>query len=125
MLYEMLTGVIAFTHDDSSVIMEARVTGDPEPLRKLNSRVSPQAEEIVLRAMERNPDLRYSTAAAMKADLDGPTEVAVTGRWERLEVSTPRKRRLRQIRSVILWVLVPVAIQIILFLAIWRYLAAK
>ena len=51
MLYEMLTGVVPFDGDNSLAAMNARVLGDPVPLRKLNPNVSPQAEEIVFHAM--------------------------------------------------------------------------
>jgi hypothetical protein len=46
--------------------------------------LSPQAEEIVLHAMQREPDGRYQSAAAMKADLDAPASVRVTGYCDRL-----------------------------------------
>ena len=55
MLYEMLTGETPFDGDNSLAAMNARVLGDPEPLRTLNPTISPQAEEIVLHAMERDP----------------------------------------------------------------------
>jgi serine/threonine-protein kinase len=61
-LYEMLTGKIAFNGDDIGVIMEARVTGDPEAPRKVNPIISPESEEIILHAMERDPESRFATA---------------------------------------------------------------
>ena len=122
-LYEMLTGVIPFNNDDITAIMNARVTGDPEPLRRLNPKISPHAEEIVLRAMERDPDKRYPTAAALKAALDEPARVELTGRCDRLEPSTPFKRGLRKARSIVLWAVAPVAVQVLLFLLLWHYLA--
>ena len=73
-LYEMLTGVIAFDHEDPMVIINARVTGDPEAPRRINPVISPQAEEIVLRAMERDPALRYQSAARMQADRTAPAK---------------------------------------------------
>jgi serine/threonine protein kinase len=122
-LYEMLTGKIAFDGPDISVIMESRVTGDPEAPRKLNSRISRQAEEIVLRAMERDPERRHPTAAALKAELEAPQSVTVTGRCDRLQVSTVWRRRLRKARFVALWVLTPVIVQVLLFFLIWHHLA--
>ncbi len=123
MLYEMLTGKIAFDDEDISVIMEMRVTGDPEPPRKINPRISRQAEEIVLHAMSRDPDKRYPTAASMKAELESPQSVEVTGRSDRLSPSTLAKRRWRKVRFVAYWVLVPVIAQILLFFALWHHLA--
>jgi serine/threonine protein kinase len=122
-LYEMLTGKIAFDDPDTSVIMELRVTGDPEAPRKVNSRISPQAEEIILRAMERDPDKRHPTTAALRAELEAPQGVNLTGRSGRLEVSTVWKRRWRKARFVALWVMVPVVVQVLLFFLLWHHLA--
>ena len=123
MLYEMLTGKIAFDDQDITVIMEMRVTGDPEAPRKLNPRISREAEEIVLQAMERDPAKRHPTAAAMKAELEAPQAVNVTGRCNRLEISTLWKRRWRKARYVAFWITVPLATQVILFLLLWRHYA--
>jgi serine/threonine protein kinase len=90
MLYEMLTGVLPFQNDNPWVAMNDRVSGDPPAPRKLNPNISPQAEEIVLHAMQRDPANRYPTAAAMKADLDAPDRVKITGYCNRLQ--TPRWR---------------------------------
>jgi serine/threonine-protein kinase len=125
MLYQMLTGTIAFNDEDITVILNSRVSGDPEPPRKVNPEISPQAEEIVLHAMERDPAQRYQTAAAMQAELEAPERVTLTGRRDRLKISTPARRRWRTIRTVAFWVLVPVAAQVLLFLLLWRHLSKK
>jgi len=125
MLYEMLTGTIAFNDEDISIIMNSRVTGDPEPPRNLNPEISPQAEEIVLHAMARNPGERYQTAAAMKAELEAPERVTLSGRRDRLKISTPARRRWRTIRKFALWAVVPVTVQVLLFLLLWHHLAKK
>ena len=84
-LYEMLTGAIPFQAENPWVAMNNRVTGDPPAPRKLNPEISREAEEIVLHAMRRDPEERYQTAAAFKAELDAPEEVRVTGYCNRLE----------------------------------------
>jgi hypothetical protein len=71
--------------------------------------------------MERDPEKRYPTAAAMKADLEALDRVTVTGRSGRLEPSTPWRRRWRKIRSLALWITVPLAAQVLLFLALWHH----
>jgi len=121
-LYEMLTGVIPFNSDDTMSIMNARVTGDPEAPRKLKPEISPQSEEIVLRAMERDPDKRFPTAAAFKAALDNPAQVQVTGRCDRLQPSTPFRRAMRHAKTILLWAVLPVIGQILLFFLIWHSL---
>ena len=124
-LYEMLTGTIAFNDEDILVIMNARVTGDPEAPRKLIPRLTPQAEEIVLRAMDRYPAHRYPSCAAMKAELDAPDRVKVTHRCRRLKVSTPWRRALRKARFVACWSLIPLVIQVLVFVLLWRHYAKK
>jgi serine/threonine protein kinase len=89
LLYEMLTGAVPFANDNPWAALNARVTGDPLAPRKLNPELSHQAEEIVLRALQRNPADRYPSAAAMKAELDGVEQVRVTGLADRLKEPTP------------------------------------
>jgi serine/threonine-protein kinase len=90
MLYEMATGVLPFQNENCWVAMNDRVTGDPIAPRKHNPNLSPQAEEIILRAMQRDPAARYQSAAEMKADLDASEKVQVTGLCHRLQA--PRWR---------------------------------
>jgi len=89
-LYQMLTGVLPFENKDPWAASQMRVTGDPVAPRSLNPEISPQAEEIVLRAMRRRPAERYPSAAALKEDLDAPQAVRVTGLSRRLRA--PRFR---------------------------------
>ncbi len=125
MLYEMLTGVVPFAHEDSNVIMESHVVGDPVPPRQVNSKISAQAEEIVLHAMTRNPAGRYSDVAAMKAELEAPNRVPVTGRSTRVKLATRWRRALRKARFAAVWCLIPVVIQVALFLLLWHLLRKK
>jgi serine/threonine-protein kinase len=125
MLYQMLTGVIAFDHEDIAAIMNTRVTGDAEAPRKIRPEISEQAEEIVLKAMERDPAHRYASASEMGADLADPSKVQLTGRWRRLQPSTRWRRALRKSRSVLFWAVVPLIAQVLLFLLIWHHLAKK
>ena len=84
MLYEMVTGAVPFEGANPYIIMNSRLTGDPPAPRKVHSDIPPQVEEIILHAMERNPAERYPSAAAMKAELDDPEKVELTGRCDRL-----------------------------------------
>jgi serine/threonine-protein kinase len=84
-LYEMLTGAIPFQNENPWVAMNNRVTGDPPAPRQLNPAISPEAEEIVLHALQRDPAARYQTAAAFKVELDSPEQVRVTGYCNHLE----------------------------------------
>jgi serine/threonine-protein kinase len=96
LFYEMLTGSVPFQDENQWAALNARVTGDPVAPRKLNRELSAQAEEIVLRALQRAPSDRYSSAADMKAELDDVEHVRVTGLADRLQAPTAWKPRFFQ-----------------------------
>jgi serine/threonine-protein kinase len=83
-LYELLTGSVPFKNEDPWQSAFQRTTGDPVAPRTLNPALSPQAEEIVLHALQRKPEGRYPDMEAFKADLDAPDRVQVTGYSRRL-----------------------------------------
>ncbi len=72
-----------------TMIMNARLAGNPKAPYKLNPGISPQLEEIILHAMERDPGDRYHRAADMKFELEAPEKVQLTGRRDRLQSSSP------------------------------------
>jgi serine/threonine-protein kinase len=77
MLYEMLTGQPPFTGPNPLAVMNERMLADPKPARKLNPEISPQLQEILYRALERDPRHRYATAAEMAWDLEHQEQVGV------------------------------------------------
>lgn len=124
-LYTMLTGQAPFPDDDPFVVASARILGDPPSPRSLNPCLSRQAEEIALRALRRDPAERYPSAAAMKADLDDPVRVVVTGLCDRLQPVTLGRRARRIARQILLVGVVPVATQVALFGLLWHHFAHK
>jgi serine/threonine-protein kinase len=125
MLYEMLAGHAPFEGDDPFVVASTRQIGDPRPPRALNPAISRQAEEITLRALRREPGERYLSVAALKADLDDPAQVHVSGLCERLIEVTPWRKRLRMLRFVALVTLTPIAILVASFRVLWWYLERR
>jgi serine/threonine protein kinase len=79
MLYEMLTGQPPFTGSNPLAVMNERVLIDPKPVRELNPKISPEIEEVLFRALERDPRHRYATAAEMAWELEHPELVGVDG----------------------------------------------
>jgi serine/threonine-protein kinase len=122
MLYEMLTGHPPFEGDDPFVLASARQIGDPPAPRALCPDVSEQAEEIVLRALRRDPGQRYSTVAALKADVDDPSRVHVSGLAQRLVAVTRWRTRLRVARFVAITSIVPLLVLVGAFRLLWWYL---
>jgi serine/threonine protein kinase len=115
MLYEMLTGYPPFEGDDPFVVASARQIGDPKAPRALNPAVSLQAEEIALRALRRDPSERYASVAELKADLDSPAQVRVSGLAHHLVAVTRWRKALRLARYIALVGVVPIAFLVALF----------
>jgi serine/threonine-protein kinase len=84
-LYEMCTGQTPYEGESPYAVMNARLTGDPVAPRKVNTRLTPVVEEIILHALERDPANRYQTALEMKAELDDYEIVPLVGRYRRLQ----------------------------------------
>jgi serine/threonine-protein kinase len=117
MLYEMVTGEPPFGGDSAYVIMNARVTGDPVAPRKLNPKLTPVLEEIILHAMERDPKRRYQSAAEMKRELDDYEIVQMTDRCTRLQAPQIWRSRFRMLPMIVGIVL----LQVVLFLVLLWY----
>jgi serine/threonine-protein kinase len=117
-LYEMVTGATPFEGSNPYMVMNARLAGDPVAPRDVNPDITPQLEEIILHAMEQLPSKRYQSAAAMKAELDHPDAVVLTGRNERLRTPHPWKVHWRRARLYLLYVLVPL---VVVGLLLWIY----
>jgi serine/threonine-protein kinase len=77
MFYEMLTGQPPFTGQNPLAVMNERLLHDPKPARELRKEIPPVLEEIVKRALVRDPRFRYSTASDMAWDLEHQEQVAV------------------------------------------------
>src|SRR6266568_1162817 len=96
MLYEMLTGRVPFTGANAFVIMNDRLLNNPVPPREIDPAISPQLQEIIYRALERDPAKRYSSAREFAWDLEHQEQVGVAERpelrdWKRRRTPWPRR----------------------------------
>ncbi len=68
-LYEMATGRQAFTGNTSGMIFNAILEREPAPASRVNPDLPPKIEEIISKAIEKDPKLRYQHAADLRTDL--------------------------------------------------------
>ncbi len=91
-LFEMLTGAVPYSGDNVYAVMRAKLLDDPVPPRRLRPEVSPQIEEIVLHALERNPADRFPGALEFLDALAHPENVPVTDRAARRQPASKLAR---------------------------------
>ena len=80
-IYEMATRKQAFSGDTAAALQEAILNRTPVPAGQLNPELPPRLEEIINKALEKDREARYQTAAEMCADL------------KRLKLDTDHSRR--------------------------------
>src|SRR5271165_6971512 len=68
-LYEMATGGLAFPGNSSGVISEAILNRTPPPPSSANPSIPPKLEEAIFKALEKEREFRYQTAAELRGDL--------------------------------------------------------
>jgi serine/threonine protein kinase len=120
-LYEMTTGHAPYDEQaDLYSVMNARLVGDPVAPRTHSPAIAPEVEEIMLHALARDPDDRYETATAMKADLLAPERVRVTGRADRLKAPSPLGSPYWRVARIVLIALVVPVLLFFVFLLMFK-----
>jgi serine/threonine-protein kinase len=116
MLYEMLTGRVPFSGPNPFAVMNDRLLNQPIPPRTLGPSITPQLQEIIYRALEKEPKNRYASARDFAHDLEHPNEVGV---GERPEAAEWQKRKSPAARRILLYAtfaLIPLVVFALLFL---------
>jgi eukaryotic-like serine/threonine-protein kinase len=114
-LYEMVTGETPFTGANPFAVMNDRLVNNPVPPRELNPETPPELQEVIYRAMEREPQDRYSTANEFAWDLEHLDQVSIS---DRTELRNWKKRRTPWPKRILFYIgmaLIPVLIFGLLF----------
>jgi eukaryotic-like serine/threonine-protein kinase len=110
MLYEMLTGKVPFTGNNPFLVMNDRLLNNPVPPREIDPEISPQLQEVIYRAMERDWKNRYSRASEFARDLEHLDQVGVAERPEMRDWKTRRSPWPRKIAFYVAMALIPVVV---------------
>jgi serine/threonine-protein kinase len=116
MFYEMLTGEAPFNGPNALAVINDRLVNNPVPPREVNPQIPPQIQEIIYRALERNPANRYASAREFANDLRNPDSVGVA---ERSELRNWKVRRFTRTNAVLYYgalALIPIVIFALLLL---------
>jgi len=69
-LYEMATGMLPFAGETYGAIMGAILHATAAPALRLNHKLPPKLGDVISKALEKDPNQRYQSAAAMRTDLN-------------------------------------------------------
>lgn len=97
-LYELLTGTNPFKKDNRQTTFQMILSGEPPLSSSLNAEISPELDQILVKALEKDPDLSYQTASDLRADLkrvkrefdSSPSLRSISERQERENISRRR-----------------------------------
>jgi eukaryotic-like serine/threonine-protein kinase len=115
-LYEMLTGKQPFTGSSPMEVMNDRLLNYPTPPSVVDPSISPQLQEVLYRALERDPKNRYARANDFAHDLQHLDQVGVE---DRPEIHNWSKRKAQLPRAILYYsaiALIPVAILLLMML---------
>lgn len=118
MLYEMLTGQVPFGGPNALAALNQRLLDAPPAPREIDPSITPQLQEIIFRALERDPVNRYQTARDFAHDLANPQEVGITEREEASHNGLVHATKSKRAWYYLALALIPIAIfALLLFIA--------
>ena len=115
-LYEMLTGKQPFSGSSPLEAMNDRLLNHPTPPSVADPSISPQLQEVLCRALERDPKNRYASAHDFANDLMHLDQVGVEDRPELRDWQKRKAHLPRQILYYSALALIPVVILLLMML---------
>jgi serine/threonine-protein kinase len=115
-LYEMLTGKLPFTGPTPLAVMNDRLLNHPTPPSVADPSIDPQLQEVLYRALERDPVNRYAKAREFQNDLEHLDQVGIEDRPELRDWQIRKSHLSRKIIYYSALALIPVAILLLMIL---------
>ena len=124
-MYEMVTGALPFTGQNTGEVLEAIFMKQPMAIARLSKDAPQELERIIYKALEKDRNLRYSSATEMRTDLQrlkrdtsvGSVVRASSRKMETADAATDRGRNPRDTRKS--WILASGVIGLLLLVGIY------
>jgi len=120
-LYEMATGKQAFSGSTSAAIFDAILHSNPPPAERVNPVLPAELNRVIGRLIEKDPDLRYQTAADLRSDLKRLHRDTTSGHTAIATVAAERPQGKLPSWA---WITAGAIVLVVAAVAVWFYAAA-